>query len=210
LFVKAESGGLLMSFLVDTGSAVSVLDEDIFDMLSGMIKPMQLKNANKTLKCAKGESIPIQGMSDFSFKLYDSDTIFEQEMLVGKLEGDISILGIDFLMKYAGIVNLRNRNLHLGKQIFPISENPTHVQMCAHIRLGETIRVPPDTEFYCQRHIQGKLSTEYGSREPKQIVNVNGLLMAKTLIDPRKEEISLLLLNLTNRPVKLNKKYTYI
>jgi hypothetical protein len=66
-------------------------------------------------------------MSDFSFKLCDSDTIFEQEMLVGKLEGGISILGIDFLMKYAGIVNLRKRHLHLGKQIFPLSENPTHV-----------------------------------------------------------------------------------
>jgi hypothetical protein len=73
------------------------------------------------------------------------------------------------------------------------------------IRLSETIRVPPDTELYCQGHIQGTLSTEYGSIEPKQIVNVNGLLMTKTLIDPRKEEISLLLLNLTNRPVKLNK-----
>jgi hypothetical protein len=107
-------------------------------------------------------------------------------------------------MKYAGIVNLRKRNLHLGKQIFPLSENPTHVQMYANIRLSETIRVPPDTEFYCQGHIQGKFSTEYGSIEPKQIVNVNGLLMVKTLIDPRKEEISLLLLNLTNRPVKLN------
>jgi hypothetical protein len=44
-----------MSFLVDIGSAVSVLDEDIFDMLSGMIKPMQLKSANKTLWCAKGD-----------------------------------------------------------------------------------------------------------------------------------------------------------
>ena len=74
--------------------------------------------------CAKGESIPILGMLNFSFRLSDSDTIFEQEMIVGKLEGDISILGIDFLKKYAGIVDLRDETLYIGKQIFPLSQNP--------------------------------------------------------------------------------------
>ena len=113
-----------MSFLVDTGSAVTILDDNVFDMLSGIIKPKQLKSVNKTLLCAKGESIPILGMSNFSFKLCDSDTIFEQEMIVGKLEGDISILGIDFLKKYAGIVDLRDETLHIGKQIYPLSPNP--------------------------------------------------------------------------------------
>ena len=32
-------------------------------------------------------------------------------------------------------------------------------------------------------YIQGKLAIEYGLIEPNQIVNVNGLLMANTLVD---------------------------
>ena len=64
LFVEAKMGGVLMSFLVDTGSAVTILDDNVFDMLSGIIKPKQLKSVNKTLLCAKGESIPILGMSN--------------------------------------------------------------------------------------------------------------------------------------------------
>lgn len=118
LFVEAKMDGVLMSFLVDTGSAVTILDEDIFDMLYGKIKPKQLKSVNKTLLCAKGESIPILGMSNFSFSLCDSDTIFEQEMIVGKLEGNISILGVDFLKSYSGVINFRNESLQVGKQYF--------------------------------------------------------------------------------------------
>ena len=48
LFVEAKIGGVLMSFLVDTGSAVTILDDNVFDMLSGIIKPKQLKSVNKT------------------------------------------------------------------------------------------------------------------------------------------------------------------
>ena len=117
-------GSVLMSFLVDTGSAVTILDDNVFDMLSGIIKPKQLRSVNKTLLLAKDDTIPILGMSNLSFKLCDSDTIFEQEMIVGKLERDISFLGIDFPKKYAGIVDLRGETLHIGKQIFPLSPNP--------------------------------------------------------------------------------------
>lgn len=205
LFVEAKMDGVLMSFLVDTGSAVTILDEDIFDMLYGKIKPKQLKSVNKTLLCAKGESIPILGMSNFSFSLCDSDTIFEQEMIVGKLEGNISILGVDFLKSYSGVINFRNESLQVGKQIFPLSQTPLNLHRCARIRLCDTIKIPPDTEFYCKGYIQGKLGTDYGLVEPKQIVNVNGLLMAKTLVNPKKDEISISLLNLTNRSVRLNK-----
>lgn len=133
LFVEAKMDGVLMSFLVDTGSAVTILDEDIFDMLYGKIKPKQLKSVNKTLLCAKGESIPILGMSNFSFSLCDSDTIFEQEMIVGKLEGNISILGVDFLKSYSGVINFRNESLQVGKQIFPLSQTPLNLHRCARI-----------------------------------------------------------------------------
>ena len=40
---------------------------------------------------------------------------------------------------------------------------------------------------------------------PKQIVNVNGLLKAKTLVDPNQIEISISLLNPINRSVRINK-----
>ena len=51
-------GSVLMSFLDDTGSAVTILDDNVFDMLTGIIKSKQLKSVNKTLLCAKDESIP--------------------------------------------------------------------------------------------------------------------------------------------------------
>ncbi|XP_061190394.1 uncharacterized protein LOC133198299 [Saccostrea echinata] len=174
-------------------------------MLSGKIKPKQLKSVNKTLLCRKGESIPILGMSNFSFSLCDPDNVFEQQMLVGKFEGDIGILGVDFLKKYKGVVNFQNETLKIGKQNFPLSENPKTLFRCARIRLSDTIKIPPDTEFCCTGYIQGKLGTKYGLVEPKQIVNVNGLLMAKTLVDPKKEKIVISLLNLTNRSVKINR-----
>ena len=79
-------------------------------------------------------------------------------MVVGKLEGGVSILGIDFLKKYVGIVDLRDEILHIGKQIFPPSPNPKHVQTCARIKLSDTVKIR--TEFYCKGYIQGKLATE--------------------------------------------------
>lgn len=75
----------------------------------------------------------------------------------------------------------------------------------ARIRLCDTIKILLDTEFYCKGYIQGKIGTDYGLVEPKQIVNINGLLMAKSLVNPKKDEISISLLNLTNRSVRLNK-----
>ena len=41
LFVEAKMVSVLMSFLVDISSAVTTLADDIFDMLSGIIKPKQ-------------------------------------------------------------------------------------------------------------------------------------------------------------------------
>lgn len=79
-------------------------------------------------------------------------------MIVGKLEGDISILGIDFLEKYTGVVNLCNETLHLGKQIFPLSQNPKHLQTCARKKLSDTIKIHPTQNFVAKATFKVNLS----------------------------------------------------
>lgn len=102
-------------------------------------------------------------------------------MIFNKFERNINNLTVNFMKNCSGVISFRHESLQIRKQIFP-----QNLHRCTRIRLCDSIEIPPDTGY-----IQRKLGTDYGLVEPKQIINVNGLLMGKTLVYTKNDEISI-------------------
>lgn len=95
LFAEVKINGVKVNFLIDTGSAVSILSSKTFELLENA--PTQLGSVFNTMTVADGGIIKTYGKSSLSFQLGDID--FTQDFIIADipvydLQG---ILGFDYL-----------------------------------------------------------------------------------------------------------------
>lgn len=101
--------GVKGKFLIDTGSAVSILSSNIFRSLENA--PTQLGGVLNTLTAADGGIIKTYGKSLMSFQLGDID--FTQEFIIADIDDLQGILGFDFLENNDIVVHIAKSYLEL-------------------------------------------------------------------------------------------------
>lgn len=188
-------------FLVDTGSSLSLISEDVFKSLP---VNLVLEELDTSLTTADGDLLSVQGKTNVTL-LFGSRE-FTTSVVVAKLGGLSGIIGLDFLVKYDVLIDASNGILHshhFGE--IPLLRENRLQNRCARIHLAETVSVPGGSEMFVQGKITDKfppdiealiepdLDNRVGNRilMAKSVVNTNGLDVTFSVFNPTKETIIL-------------------
>ena len=128
LTVSAILNGQLIKALVDTGAAVSVIDEHFLkEICHGNLPPLQ-KHSSGDVKTVSGAPLPVSGR--FTTTLEIANGLYSCTfLLVRDLTYD-ALLGRDFLRANGAVINLKDSTLQLEKSIArPHSERACPVRV---------------------------------------------------------------------------------
>lgn len=197
LYIDASIGGRSMNFLLDSGSSVTIITEKVYQ---GLVGAPVLRSCNLRLTTASGNNLKVLGKTDLVFKI--GQHRFEQETVVAGIDGHEGIIGIDFLTGHNGELNFGTRTLKLRGHTVKISSR-VHTQ-CARIRCRETVTIPQNSGMHFPGYVCGNMDEGIGMVEPDKFISNKNLLLAKTVIAPKKDgSVTLSILNLTPQPIKI-------
>ena len=135
-YVPCKIGKVKGSFLIDTGSTVSVLSSKVVSMIG---QTTDLQPIVEKLMTANGEQLKLSGKLDLKFQLEHLD--FSQMFIVAEIDEEFGILGMDFLQE-------NNASMKLGKRILKTSSGKLRLykhtsNVCARLALEDSVVVPP-------------------------------------------------------------------
>ena len=146
-FVPAIVADMPLTFLVDTGSNVTILCKDLLDVLPQEHFPA-LRPVNMQLVTATDECSPFYGKAKIEFTLGNQN--LSHEILFADIKND-GIIGIDFLTANRCDVLLSKDHLVLnGEKIACYRSTKDANPSCCRIALMENVQVPPGSEMIVQ------------------------------------------------------------
>ena len=143
-FVPACIENMPLTFLVDTGSNVTILRRYLLDNWLQEHLP-SLIPVNTQLVTATGECSPFYGKAEVEISLGNQK--LKHQFLFADIKND-GILGIDFLSTNGCDVLLSKDHLLLnGERIACFRSSVDAEPTCCRIALAENIEIPPDCEI---------------------------------------------------------------
>lgn len=139
--------------MVDTGSSLNLVSEDVFNSLPGHLV---LERLDTSLTTADRYLLSVQGKTNVS--LIVGNTEFNTSVVVAKLGGLSGIIGLDFLAKYNVLLDTGKGFLyspHFGE--IPLLTEDRLYDRCARIHLAETVIVSGESKMY----VHGKITDEF-------------------------------------------------
>ena len=100
-----------VSILIDTGSAVSIISEHLWDKA---LKESRLRPVHTPVLAANGESLSIKGHTLASISI--AGCTVRHRVLVSSNASQECLLRADFLASHDCIVNFPNRQLKMGQE----------------------------------------------------------------------------------------------
>ena len=186
----------LISFLVDTGAGVSLLNGRVWDK----IKPSTVSvepGVRQNLVGVDGHAIQVRGSVKIPVTI--SDRIFEQTFIIADGITAEGILGMDFLEDKC-VFDVAKRQITF-KQLEPLSlvpPAPAVTVTVSNVALEKTITIPAS----CEIEVMARLYSEGGPWlvEGKQRSDI---LVARAVVTPLRNSIPVRIVNTTTMPVTL-------
>ena len=198
--------GTPVRFLVDTGVTITIIQTHLWEAMSRSpaSTSSKLEHVLDTMKLADGRSSSFLECGKMTIGLCDRQLVHTIWVAEIELEG---ILGLDFLRKYDRQLVLKDGCYEL--QFGNLSE-ATHGQpvtpSCFRVSVENTAVVPPRCEALVAGKIVGQCAPVLGLLEPTaRIMEVNQLILARSVVDTSSNIIPLRLLNPTDYPCTLYK-----
>ena len=186
--VDGQVEGRRTRLLVDTGSAVTILREDVWqEAVSGLQR--RLETATQPVVAANGEELQLVGQSPVSLQV--GGLRVSHTVLVARGVTQECLLGADFLSRHGCVVDLRDNVLLAGGQSVPV-----HFNSSAHclppvcfVTLAEKSVIPGRHQMRLPVHLSPQTPTQEacldnytGILEPvPEFVHRRGLLVARSL-----------------------------
>lgn len=191
-----------MTMLIDTGANVAIVSENSFMCIEPSLRP-QIFPVHSKLITATGAATPFIGQTKVEIQI--DNNRFIHDVLIADIQNDV-ILGIDFLTKHKCDVLLSKNCLDVQGDKIPCFRYSNDVFTCCRIAVSDHAVVPPGTEIIVPGRPMGHISKSPNVLEPTQhFVEKQGLLIARSLVDPAKGVVPLRVLNLPNEPCKIYK-----
>ena len=167
-----------------------------------MISNWQPKADNTRLRAADGSIIETNGR--LFIPLTIEGRLFNQEFIFAKIQGIDGIMGMDFLYKVDGTINIKKQILRTKKGKISLFKQNSNT--CARIQIAETSVFPPNSELFIKGKIeQPCMKNEAISiAEQTQFLAKRGCFIAQTLVNPKDGEIVMSVINLSDEAVKVN------
>ena len=189
-FIVAIVKGSPVEFMVDTGAAVSLIRKDVWDRLGGASTFGLSPWRGRHLVGVEGSTVPVCGVTTLDFHL--ADQAFLADLVVVDSLKVESILGLDFLEKHEGIIDLSKMVLRLegaSIQLQHHADSSSSSDMLANevsVSLIETVKIPAHSEIqtmaYTSSTCKGVWLVE-GSRPDIPII-VAGAVVTPSIGEP--------------------------
>ena len=214
LMVTGLIEGECVEMLIDTGSAVIIIREDVWRR-SQESHQLQLQLPIRSVVAANGEELDLLGQSEVTLGI--GGLAVKHLVLVAKGLTQECLLGANFLMQHSCVVDLQKMKLFAGGTAVSFVSQPgsneedmsKHTISC-HVTFPDTIVVPE----YCQMqlsvsvkgHQLGLNREDDAILEPEaDFVECHGLLAAHSLFHCDQEKVTIQLLNPSPAPVAVRK-----
>ena len=203
-FVYGTVDDLPLTFLIDTGSNVSILNRSIFDRLSPEVR-QTVQPTNKKLLTVTGEVTPFLGRAVLNIE------IGSQSLQMNVLFADIEkkgIIGLDFLKEHNCDLMLTQSCLKISNEKIRCFANSRDAQpTCCRIIVTKHCTIPPETEMLIEGHPAGVIDkNSTGLVEVDTgFLHKKELLVAKALGCTSNGTVPICIANPYNESISLNK-----
>ena len=201
LFVYGQIAGQNFKFLVDTGASISVLGKQAFEKLPDSVKSM-LKPHDNTVLAAGGTRLSHVG--DITLELSLNGQVTVCNFLVADISDD-GILGLPFLADTGTRLDFGRKEFIFNEQTVDCFDRENQC-ISQTVRCAKTVTIPAR----CQMIITGKTKLHNKGSEmilepSKRFVQKKGLLVAKTVCEPKGVSVCVRVCNVMNEPMVIYK-----
>ncbi|XP_062573989.1 uncharacterized protein LOC134235836 [Saccostrea cucullata] len=187
--------------LIDTGSAVTLISKEIFDLVG--FSEHQLEKVTNELKTADGEPLQVYGKTEVELSLENKS--FITPVIVAELGGLSGILGLDFLSKNEVLFDVGKGILIFSD--FKVKLESEHSLGCARVYLADDITISGQSEKFVEGSIgNSKFMSSEGVVEPNTGGDLNqGILIPKSIVNIREGKFVFSILNTNSESIELKK-----
>lgn len=204
LFVPVRIGGVEINCLIDTGATMSVLHKKKYDSIPPWRRP-QLQTTQGQLEMGDGRHIQPLGAIDCNLWVNRTLTMTQRLIVVEELSVPC-ILGFDFLSKNGAQLNIDQRTMQIQATTIQC-DLESRLPSLFRVSLTETLSIPAYTEMIIPGQIMSTVECDTAIIETSML-KADGILLARTLIDPRRKIIPLRVVNMTGETKVLHKSTT--
>ena len=203
-FVCTKVKGIPVTFLIDTGSNVSILSKRLVDQFPPEFHKRHSTYKDKIALCNRG-GYSILGKTTVTVETGSQKV--QQNVLIASIEND-GILGMDFLTTHHCDLMLTQLCMKLNDEKIRCFPNSREAQpTCCRVAISEYVEIPPETEVVVQGFVTGTID-----RKKTGIVEVDtkflhkkGLLVAKALVCPSDGTVPIRIANPYEEKCQINK-----
>ena len=133
-----------VSFLIDTGTGVSLLSKSVWDK----IKPAKERfNPMVTHRLVGVDGVPIKVEGMVSAPITTGEVTLQHDFIVAEQITAEAILGLDFLETNKCILDLAGGEMQITDKTVPLIPQPSNKEVqCARITVTENWTIPPRSE----------------------------------------------------------------
>ena len=179
LTVRGSINSKPVDFLVDTGSAVTVISYAVYDDL-GLDQP--LESSCHSILLADGSPLGVRGQAVLGVEL--GEAVIDHPVLVANIEKD-AILGMDFLTAQKCTLNLNKSVLRIGDSTLSMWNEYSADARCCRISVEKKVVVPGCSQMNIPSVVHRKGGeARYNVIEGTRVfTSKHGLLVGKSLSD---------------------------
>ena len=185
--------GVDLTFLIDTGTAVTLLREDVWDRI---IKNTELlPNPNLELVGADGSALKIHGTASLTLELNGKEVPMDAAV-VSPLTTE-GILGLDFLKSQRASIDLEREELRLQKQKCTLCQRATKSPCITQskVKVQSNIEIPAYSELEILARMEEPVQQCQTWLLESTLQKPVGVMVARALVCPSSRELPVRIIN---------------
>ncbi|PAA81942.1 hypothetical protein BOX15_Mlig034239g2, partial [Macrostomum lignano] len=214
VYVSCQIGGQVVSACVDSGAAVTIINEALFQRVrkTWTKSPPSIQPHKSTIHAANGSPINISAICQLPLVIGESE--LSMTALVSSSVSYELLMGADFLLKHNCRIDFQDGVLHLADASVPLRFHQRPATVC-RILASERIVVPPGAEKiasgrFLMKGGRGRYTRSPGVIEESQDRKRAGsAVLARSLVMPTEDaRVPVRLANFSEVPVTIRKGET--
>ena len=195
-----------VKFLIDTGSAVTLLSKDIFKVISKN-SSFKLEDVPFQIGLADGQELEVLGQ--FTCMLGFGKNLLTHTLIVADIKSE-GILGMDFMMNHDCKIDISRSEMILdGQKILTNVDGDIEVQCCRVATISD-VGLGPYEQAIVQAKAskRGKLAQNMMMEGSALLAERDSILVARSLVDATQNTVPVRVFNVSDEEVLLRKGTT--
>jgi transposase InsO family protein len=193
-----------VDMLLDTGAMCCLMAHSLFLGLKELNPALNLSPIPRNLVGVGGHALTYRGAATIDVEIGGSFALVQFAVVD---DADETILGMDFIHQHGSRWDLLSGELYLGegKTIFAQRSVVDTTAITHRVRLAEAEEIPANSQVAVRVKVKarGPMPTAGVVSAVKQAAKRYGVLLGRTLVNPRAEHLCVLVLNPTDQAVLL-------